>query len=442
MVKRLAVGIVVIIVVILVASIVLSAPAQTPTISDFDRQRAQLMLKVVSDEVRKHYYDPKFHGVDLDKEFAEAKQRIENVNTMNMALSNIANFLDSLDDSHTFFLPPSHPIRLDYGWQYQMVGERCFVTQVRANSDAASKGVKRGDQVLTINGIAPTRETAWKLQYMYTALRPQPSLRLVLQDLAGKQRSVEVAAHIVQTKRVTDLTDGGDIWNVIREMEAYDHYTRTRIAEFGDDLIVMRLAEFKYTPREVAELMGKVHKHKSVILDLRGNPGGATETVEYLAGDLLSKDVKIADRVGRKERKPMASKGSHDAFTGNLIVLVDSESASAAEILARLIQIEKRGVVLGDHSSGSVMEARHYSEKLGADTVVFYGVSITEADLIMSDGKSLEHVGVTPDELILPTASDLAGNLDPVMARAAEMAGVHVTSADAAKMFPYEWPPE
>ena len=438
MVKRLAVGIIV----IFSVSISLSAPAQTPTISDFDRQRAQLMLKVVGDEVRKHYYDPKFHGVDLYKEFCDAKQRIEKVNTMNMALSNIANFLDSLDDSHTFFLPPSHPIRLDYGWQYQMFGDRCFVTQVRANSDAATKGVKPGDQVLAINGIAPTHETVWKLQYMYTALRPQPSLRLALQDPTGKQRQVEVAAHIVETKRVTNLTDGGDIWNVIREMEAYDHYSRTRFAEFGEDLIVVRLAEFEYTPREVAELMGKVRKHKALILDLRGNPGGATETVEFLAGDLLSKDVKIADRAGRKETKPMMTKGSHDAFTGKLIVLVDSQSASAAEVLTRLMQIEKRGVVLGDRSSGSVMEARHYSEKIGADTAVFYGVSITDADLIMSDGKSLEHVGVTPDEMILPTASDLASHLDPVMARAAEMAGVHISPAEAARMFPYEWPPD
>ena len=416
--------------------------AQTPTISDFDRQRAQLMLKVVNDEVRKHYYDAKYHDVDLDKEFAEARQRIEKVNTMNMALSNIANFLDSLDDSHTFFLPPSHPVKLDYGWQYQMVGDRCFVTQVRPGSAAAAKGVKPGDQVLAINGIAPTRDTVWKLQYMYTALRPQPSLRVVLQDSAGKQQSIEVAAHIVQTKRITNLTDGGEIWNVIREMEAYDHYTRTRFAEFGDDLIVVRLAEFEYTPREVAELMGKVRKHKALILDLRGNPGGNVETLEFVAGDLFSKDVKIADRVGRKERKPMMTKGSHDAFTGTLIVLVDSRSASAAEILARLTQIEKRGVVVGDHSSGSVMEARQYSEKMGADTVVFYGLSITDADLIMSDGRSLEHVGVTPDELILPTAVDLAGNLDPVMARAAELAGVHLTPADAFKMFPYEWPPE
>lgn len=85
------------------------------------------------------------------------------------------------------------------------------------------------------------------------------------------------------------------------------------------------------------------------------------------------------------------------------------------------------------------MRARHHSFQIGADTVIFYAASITDADLIMSDGKSLERIGVTPDELILPTAADLTSKKDPVLSRAAEIVGYKLTPEKAGTMFPTEW---
>jgi C-terminal processing protease CtpA/Prc len=122
---------------------------------------------------------------------------------------------------------------------------------------------------------------------------------------------------------------------------------------------------------------------------------------------------------------------------------VDSESASAAELFARVVQLARRGMVIGDRSSGKVMESRVYRHQEETMKGVFqFAVRITNADLIMADGKSLENTGVVPDERVIPVASDLAAGRDPALARAAELVGINLSPEEAGKLFPFEWPTE
>ena len=421
----------------------LASPARSQQMSSLDRGRALEMLEEVARDVQKHYYDQNFHGVDWNAKVREAKEKIRAETSLNMSLAHIAAALDTLNDSHTFFLPPPRPYRHDYGFRTVMVGERCYIERVRPDTDAEAKGLKRGDEVLTVNGFHPTRETLWKMDYTLRVLRPQPGLQLILRRPKGEEIQAGVAAKTQATRKMTDATEENAIWDIIREEENEGHLMRARSFEMGDALMILKLPEFMFDQEDIDRMMAKARKHQALIVDLRGNPGGAVDTLKFLVGGIFEKDVKIADRVGRKEMKPEVAKTrGGNAFTGKLIVLVDSNSASAAELFARIVQLEKRGLVVGDRSSGSVMEARHYDHHVGTDSIVLYGVSITESDLIMSDGKSLEHSGVTPDEMVLPTGLEMANGRDPVLSRAAAMLGVRLSPEDAGKLFPFEWPKE
>jgi C-terminal processing protease CtpA/Prc len=128
---------------------------------------------------------------------------------------------------------------------------------------------------------------------------------------------------------------------------------------------------------------------------------------------------------------------------GKLIVLVDQGSCSASEIFARVVQLEKRGTVIGDRTAGKVMEAKVIIDEIGASSsATHYGTLVTVANLIMVAGKSLEGSGVTPDMVVLPGAGDLVSGDDPVLALAARQFGVQLTPAEAGKLFPFEWPPQ
>ena len=410
--------------------------------SGLDRDRVRGMLSVIKGEIKKNYYDPTFHGIDLDARFKAAEQKITAVDSLSQAYGVIAQVLSEFNDSHLYFIPPPRPARADYGWQMQMIGDEAYVTAIRPGSDAETKGLKVGDRVLKVDGFAPSRDNIWKMQYRYYVLRPQPGIIVAVQTGAEAPRDLDLKAKIIQGKRFLDFSgESGfeDIDAVLREIDKRDHLYRQRYVEAGD-VFIWKMPRFYLTDEEVDELMNKAAKHKTLILDLRGNGGGAEKTLQRMIGNLFDHDVKIADAKRRKESKPiMARTRGAAGFRGKLIVLIDSRSASASELLARVVQIEKRGKVIGDRSMGAVMRARSFSYEMGGDSILFYGATITDADSIMTDGKSLEHTGVTPDELALPAGGDLAAKRDPVLSRAASLAGLELSPEKAGTFFPVEW---
>lgn len=407
--------------------------------SGSDRDRGQVMLRTIKEDLRKNYYDASVRGMDLDARFKMAEERIKVAESNGQILGIIAQILVELNDSHTYLLPPQRASSVEYGWQAQAIGDKCFVISVKPKSDAEAKGLKPGDEIIAVDGRTPTRQNMWLFKYLYYTLRPQGGMQVAVRKPDGKEQQLTVLAKVREGKRMLDMTNPDEIWNLIREGQTEDRLTAHRYYT-PEDMMIWKMPQFDMADTDVDTMADKFRKRKALILDLRGNGGGLVKNLERLVGYFFDKDLKIADLKGRREMKPMVAKTRGDkVFKGDLVVLIDSESGSASELFARLIQLEKRGKVIGDKSAGAVMQSRHFSHQMGVDIIVPYAVSITDADVIMSDGKSLEHVGVLPDEVIIPTAEDMAAQRDPVLARAAELVGLKITPERAGAMFPIEW---
>ena len=413
---------------------VLALKAQS--LDSIGRGRAKDMLNAIKNELKSNYYDPTFHGMDLNARFKSAEEKIDKATSTGQAFGIIAQAVLELNDSHTKFYPPSLAAKFEYGWRMQMIGDKCFVIAVKPNSDADKKGLKPGDEILAVEGFRPNRKELWKINYYYNQVSPRSGLNLVVRSPdAVEPRTLNLAAKVIPLKAVLNLED------LIRDYELNGgRGSKHGFVKVGT-AIIWKMPNFVLDPADIDKIMTeRVAQASNLILDLRGNGGGYVIALERLAGYFVDADTKIADLKGRKEMKPQLAKTRGDKVRrGRLVVLIDSNSGSAAEIFARFIQLQERGVIIGDQSAGAVMQSRGVSMSLGAESIVPYGMNLTNADVFMSDGKSLEHIGVTPQLLVLVSGADLAAQRDPVLAAALTSLGQNVTPEQAGKYFPFDW---
>ncbi len=406
--------------------------AQAPT--SHERGLLAAMLKDAHDAVRTHYYDRTFNGVDWDARYKEAQAAITEAPTLHAGLMTVARMLESLGDSHTVFFPPGWLREVDYGYDLLAVGETIHVARVRPSTDAAGK-LRAGDVVTGLNGGPISRQALPRIRYELSALTPLAETRLTIRGTTGGERVVDVRSTVTESRTMRMLGGGYRVSDFVRAEQEAEFPFRGRAVSLGD-VLVWQMPRFISDLGDIDRIADQARRHQAVVLDLRGNPGGYLEALKRLTSVLFVSDVTIGTLVERRGRSSIAASPRRNrTFGGRLFVLIDSDSASSSEVLARVVQLEKRGVVIGDVSAGAVRLAQQMPFVYGFDAQTPYAIGVTVADLLMKDGSSLERRGVIPDEMRLPTAADLAAGHDPVLAHAVTLAGGVLDAAKAGTLF-------
>jgi Peptidase family S41 len=183
---------------------------------------------------------------------------------------------------------------------------------------------------------------------------------------------------------------------------------RTRI---DGSVAIMQITHFQpSTPQEVdAELknMAMMGTVRALVLDLRGNAGGlftaAVKTAErFLPGGIIVTAQGQTD----ESNKVYTSMGGNAATDLPMVVLVDGETASAAEVLAVALRDNRRAKLIGTATfgKGTVQKVISFTTAEEMDpngkTHPRAAVRITLARLIAPSGNPITGVGVTPDQLI------------------------------------------
>ncbi|MEO6588290.1 MAG: S41 family peptidase [Pyrinomonadaceae bacterium] len=386
----------------------------------------------MKDVIKEYYYDVKYHGIDLDARFKAAEERIKTLEYNWQMYRVLVQVLMDFNDSHTRFQMPPRTDYFDYGFSMQMFGDECFVVSVKKDSDAEKKGLAVGDKIINIGKFVPSRQHLWKIVYVLYRLDPLDTVDLKIEKLDGSVQSFTVKAKtMTQKERNAEL----------KKKKSKEKFVPYKCQAVNSDVIACRLYTFVTDKNTVDKMIKEARNYKKMILDLRGNGGGYVTTEEYLVSNFFDKSIKIADMITRQKSETRIAESRGDkVFKGDLVVLVDSNSASAAEIFARVIQIEKRGKVIGDISKGAVMTSIFrplFSPASSfADIIITsVGMSITIGDVVMRDGSRLENVGVVPDYPIVPNALALSKKWDPILAYAATTLGAEVSPEKAGEFY-------
>lgn len=312
----------------------------------------------------------------------------------------IEGMLEALGDPYTSYLESYQLASSDLEGSFEGIGaivsiedgELTVVSPI-AGGPAERQGVRAGDKILEVDG-EPTSEM--NLIEAVLKIRGDKGTTVTLLIL-HQGETTPVAIEIVREEIKLD--------SVYLDMLA-DDIAHIRITHFSERTLVELTSALTDARQSGA---------RSIILDLRGNPGGYLDVVVDVASEFLDGGIILyeADSEGDIIEEWTASSGGL-ATDLPLIVLVDGGSASGSEVLAGALRDHERATLIGTktYGKGSVNILHELS-----DHSALY---VTTARWLTPDRHLIEGVGLIPDIEVEITEEDIASGRDPQLERAIE----------------------
>ncbi|WP_194712404.1 S41 family peptidase [Noviherbaspirillum soli] len=324
---------------------------------------------------------------------------VENVEDKKLLTEAISGMVASLDP-HSAYLDKKAFKELREGTQGKFVGlgievgmEDGYVKVISPieDSPAYKAGLKAGDLITRLDS---TPVKGMTLDEAVKRMRGEPNTKITL-TVARKEEDKPVLITIVRQEiRVqsvkSKLIEPGYAW--------------VRVSQFQEPTV-------EDMARKISALYAQDPNIKGLVLDLRNDPGGVLPGAIGVSAAFLPKDVAIVSTNGQlpdskatfyARREFYGTRSLGDPLSRlpeavknvKMVVLVNSGSASASEIVAGALQDYKRATIMGSQTfgKGSVQTIR----QLSADTAV----KLTTARYYTPNGRSIQARGIVPDLMV------------------------------------------
>lgn len=258
---------------------------------------------------------------------------------------------------------------------------RIIVSSVMEDSAAQKAGVRHGDIILEVDSVKYTGE---ELEKAVSVMRGDG-----LEDIVGTELNLK----ILRDAKQQDI-------KIIREVLSYQS-VRAKMIE--NSVGYMRISAFnsasdekdgKDTYDEFSEKLNGLKKSgmNKLIIDLRNNPGGSLDVVKNIADLLLPEGIitYTEDKFGNREEY----KSDSNELDMPIVVLVNSNSASASEVLTGALK---------DYNKATIVGTKTFGKGVVQSVIPFAdgsGLSVTTSKYFTPNGVCIHDIGIEPDVFI------------------------------------------
>jgi len=289
----------------------------------------------------------------------------------------IKGMVNSLDDPYTVFMNPEETEALEAEMKGSYAGIGVMINEngrlkypeivtVFKNSPAEKSGLLKGDIIIEVNGISTYNLTLDKVSSMVKGKVNTKVTLKVKRD--NKELTFEITRENINIPLTeVEYLDGGKIGylKLLMFSEGLGNDVKKALNEFEEK------------------------KVESIVLDLRGNPGGLLSECENVASLILPGGVLLYTKEGKETPQAIKIRGTKISIP--MVVLIDSGTASASEILVGAIRYYHIAPLVGERTFGKgVIQRIFYLPNS-------YSLKITVEEYLLPDKTSINGVGISPD---------------------------------------------
>ncbi|HYL41949.1 MAG TPA: S41 family peptidase [Ktedonobacteraceae bacterium] len=325
----------------------------------------------------------------VDQHYVDRKA----VDYKQMSYKAIQSMLDVLHDKgHTRFLTPQdvQAENQQLSGTFTGVGiylhqdpktKQLIITSPIPGSPAEKAGLKHGDIITAINNVS-------------TAGKDIPGVSALIQGKAGTSVTITVQRPSTgQTLKIPVVRAQITVPNVLMHYIAEDHIADIQMVQFASG-VANQL-------RDAIQQAKKLGAHK-IILDLRENPGGYLSEAVDTASEFMRTGNVLLEQDSSGNRTPYPVTGSTIDTSDPIVVLINGDTASAAEIVSGALQDNKRAILIGEKSFGTGTVLEEYP--LSDGSAILLGTH----EWLTPNGSFIRDNGIHPNiEVKLPANANI-----------------------------------